>query len=82
VRATQGWEFALIGLVAGLLAATGAAVLAWLIARYGFNFAYTPSPLVALGTVIAGVVVTLAGGWWAVRKAVKAPPVVTLREAL
>jgi putative ABC transport system permease protein len=82
VRATQGWEFALIGLVAGLLAATGAAVLAWLIARYGFNFAYTPSPLVALGTVIAGVLVTLAGGWWAVRKAVTAPPVVTLREAL
>lgn len=82
VRATQGWEFALIGLVAGLLAATGASVLAWLIARYGFNFAYAPSPAVALGTVAAGVVVTLAGGWWAVRKSVKAPPVVTLREAL
>jgi putative ABC transport system permease protein len=82
VRATQGWEFALIGLVAGLLAATGASVLAWLIARYGFNFTYTPSPLVALGTVAAGVAVTLAGGWWAVRKSVKAPPVVTLREAL
>jgi putative ABC transport system permease protein len=82
IRATHGWEFAIIGAIAGLLAATGASVLAFLIGRYGFNFAYIPSPMVAASTIVAGVIVTLAGGWWAVRRAINAPPVVTLREAL
>jgi putative ABC transport system permease protein len=78
IRASQGWEFAIIGLPA----ATGASVLAFLIGKYGFNFTYVPSVSVAALTIVAGVVVTLAGGWWAVRRAVNAPPVVTLREAL
>ncbi len=82
IRASQGWEFAIIGAIAGLLAATGASVLAFLIGKYGFSFTYVPSPWVAGMTVIAGVIVTLAGGWWVVRKAINTPPVVTLREAL
>ncbi|MBX7228615.1 MAG: FtsX-like permease family protein [Burkholderiaceae bacterium] len=82
IRSSQAWEFAIIGGIAGLLAATGASLLAFLIGKYGFNFTYLPSLYVASTTVLAGVFVSLAGGWWAVRDAVNTAPIVTLREAL
>ena len=82
IRASQAWEFAIIGGIAGLLAAIGASILAFLIGKYGFNFSYLPSLSVAFTTVCAGVLVSLAGGWWAVRDAVNTAPIITLREAL
>jgi putative ABC transport system permease protein len=82
IRASQAWEFAIIGAIAGMLAAVGSSILAFLIGKYGFNFSYLPSVWVASTTVFAGVFVTLAGGWWAVRYAVNTPPIITLREAL
>ncbi len=82
IRNSHAWEFLIIGAIAGTLAAVGASLLAWAIGKYAFNFVYVPSPWVAASTVLVGMLVTLAGGWWAVRRAVNAPPVVTLREAL
>jgi putative ABC transport system permease protein len=77
----QAAEMALVGLLAGLLAAGGAAAIAWAMAHYAFDFAFrVPVWLVPAG-VVAGVGAALLGGWAGLRRILQAPPLQSLRDA-
>jgi putative ABC transport system permease protein len=77
----QRIEFALVGSLAGLLAASGAAALGWALAKYQFKFPWTFEPAVWLAGLAAGVVCALVGGWLGLRNVLRQPPLQTLREA-
>jgi putative ABC transport system permease protein len=77
----QRIEFVLVGSLAGLLAATGAAALGWALATYQFKFPWTFEPGVWLAGLAAGVVCALVGGWLGLRNVLRQPPLQTLREA-
>ncbi len=77
----QWIEFALVGGLSGLLAASGAAALGWALATYQFKFPWTFSPLVWLAGIAVGALCALIGGWLGLRKVLSQPPLQTLREA-
>ncbi|MBA5638213.1 FtsX-like permease family protein [Duganella sp. LX20W] len=74
-------EFALVGGLAGLLAASGAAVMGWGLATYQFKFDWTFDPTVWLAGLLAGALCAMAGGWLGLRRVLRRPPLLTLREA-
>ena len=79
---TAQWiEFALVGGLAGLLAATGAAATGWALAEYVFNFEWRFSPIVWLAGVAVGAACAFIGGWVGLRNVLRHPPLQTLREA-
>nr|WP_230411343.1 FtsX-like permease family protein [Collimonas humicola] len=78
---SQWIEFALIGSLAGFLAASGAAAIGWALAQYVFSFTWTFSPLVWLAGMAIGAGCTFAGGWVGLRHVLRQPPLQTLREA-
>lgn len=77
----QWVEFALVGGLAGLLGATGAAGVGWSLARYVFDFEWPFSPVVWLAGLAAGAVCAFIGGWIGLRNVLNQPPLRTLREA-
>jgi putative ABC transport system permease protein len=76
----QWIEFALIGGLAGLLGATGAAGVGWALARYVFDFEWSFSPVVWLAGLAAGALCAFLGGWIGLRNVLNQPPLRTLRE--
>jgi putative ABC transport system permease protein len=74
-------EFLLIGSLAGLLAATGAAAMGWGLATYQFKFDWVFSPTAWLAGVLVGAACAAAGGWLGLRNVLRQPPLQTLREA-
>jgi putative ABC transport system permease protein len=77
----QWIEFTLVGSLSGLLAASGAAALGWVLATYQFKFPWQFSPMVWLAGIAVGALCALAGGWLGLRKVLSQPPLQTLREA-
>ncbi|TCS34380.1 putative ABC transport system permease protein [Paucimonas lemoignei] len=77
----QRIEFALVGGLAGVLAATGAAAVGWALARFVFKFDYIFDPTVWLAGLAVGIVCAFIGGWIALRSVLHQPPLQTLREA-
>ncbi|CAN5434719.1 FtsX-like permease family protein [soil metagenome] len=77
----QWIEFSLVGGLAGLLAASGAAAVGWALARFVFNFAWSFEPMVWLAGLAVGALCALAGGWIGLRNVLSQPPLQTLREA-
>jgi putative ABC transport system permease protein len=77
----QWIEFALIGGLAGALAATGAAAVGWTLAKFVFDFAWRFDPLVWFAGVAVGAACALIGGWASLRNVLNQAPLVTLREA-
>ena len=77
----QRIEFMLVGGLAGLLAASGAAALGWALAEYQFKFPWTFEPRVWMAGITAGVACALVGGWFGLRSVLRQPPLQTLREA-
>jgi putative ABC transport system permease protein len=77
----QRIEFVLVGGLAGLLAASGAALLGWALANYQFKFPWSFEPGVWLAGLVVGIVCALAGGWLGLRSVLRQPPLQTLREA-
>lgn len=75
----QRIEFALVGGVAGVLAASGAAAVGWILARYVFDFDWTFSPFVWLAGLVIGALCAFIGGWAGLRNVLKQPPLQTLR---
>ncbi|GIZ53954.1 ABC transporter permease [Noviherbaspirillum aridicola] len=75
----QWMEFAMVGALSGLLAATGAAAVGWALSRYVFNFEWAFSPLVWVAGLAAGCVCAFAGGWAGLRGVLRHPPLATLR---
>ncbi|KAF3997935.1 ABC transporter permease [Glaciimonas immobilis] len=77
----QWIEFALIGSLAGFLAATGAAATGWALAHYVFSFTWTFSPFIWIAGMVIGATCTFLGGWISLRGVLSRPPLETLREA-
>ncbi|WP_050466262.1 ABC transporter permease [Herbaspirillum chlorophenolicum] len=77
----QRIEVLLVGSVAGLLAASGAAAIGWALAHYVFNFDWTLSPLVWVAGMAIGAGCSAIGGWAGLRHVLGRPPLQTLREA-
>ncbi|KIF80694.1 ABC transporter permease [Noviherbaspirillum autotrophicum] len=75
----QWIEFALVGSLAGLLAATGAAVVGWVLAQYVFNFEWRFSPVVWLIGLAVGAICAFIGGWAGLRNVLRQPPLQSLR---
>jgi len=76
----QRIEFLLLGAVSGLMAAAGAAVVGWLLAKHAFGFDWAFSPAVWLAGLAAGAACAAAGGWAGLRKVLHHPPLQSLRE--
>jgi putative ABC transport system permease protein len=74
-------EFTVLGLLAGLLAAGGATVVGFFLAREVFNLDYAPDPWVWVIGVFGGAALVGLAGVLAARSAVTHPPVETLRQA-
>ena len=77
----QWIEFALIGALSGLLAASGAMAVGWSLAHFVFNFAWQFNPAVWLAGLAAGAGCALLGGWAGLRQVLNQPPLQTLRDA-
>jgi putative ABC transport system permease protein len=76
----QWIEFSLVGGLAGLLAASGAAALGWALATYQFKFPWSFSPMVWLAGIAVGAGCAIIGGWLGLRNVLTQPPLQTLRE--
>ena len=77
----QWIEFTLIGGLAGLLAASGAAAVGWGLAKWAFTFEWKFEPLVWLAGIAAGALCSFIGGQLGLRNVLNQPPLRTLREA-
>lgn len=68
LRHTLWCEFALLGAVSGLAAASGAEAALWGLQRYVFDFPWQPDLLIWLVLPLAGaLLLSLCGGWLGVR---------------
>jgi putative ABC transport system permease protein len=55
-------EYTVLGLLAGVIGATGALVLSWAVCRYVFEIDWTPTPgLLVAGAVITAIMVAVIG---------------------
>lgn len=73
-------EFTALGLLSGILAAAGATIAGYFLAREIFNLKYSPDPAVWVVGVLGGAVLVGVAGMLAARSVVTQPPVLTLRE--
>lgn len=79
---TQLGEFALIGLLSGLLAAAGATVIGALLAVRIFEFDWVFNAWIFPAGALAGLGVAMLAAWFGLRPILQTPPWVTLRDAL
>lgn len=77
----QWVECLLVGAGAGALAATGASLVGWVLARQIFDFEWSVSPLLWVAGLCAGIVCAFAGGWFGLRDVLSRAPMQILREA-
>jgi putative ABC transport system permease protein len=70
-----------VGALAGLLASVAAMAVGWALARFVFEFTWSPSPWVPLAGSAAGALLALAAGWWGLREVLRRPVLETLRRA-
>jgi putative ABC transport system permease protein len=73
-------EFALIGVLAGVVAAAVASTGAWLLATRQLEIPYTPNPLLWLAGAATGAVLVCLAGYLATRTALSQPPMEILRH--
>jgi putative ABC transport system permease protein len=73
-------EFATLGLLAGVLAAAGASVAGFFLARELFNLRYAPDPSVWIVGILGGAALVGIAGVLAARSVVTQPPMATLRQ--
>lgn len=80
LRAALLGEFALLGAMAGGVAAVGAAASGYVIATTVLDIAYIPAPSLWLFGILGGAAGIAAAGWWSARRIVQQPPLVILRQ--
>jgi len=74
-------EFGALGLLAAVLAVAGAAAIGTLVSRQLFELALAPPWPSLLAGGAGGVALTLLAGWTGMRRILRTPPVLALREA-
>ena len=74
-------ELAAIGSIAGGLAASGALVIGWALARFVFELQLKPSWIILFYGMLLGTTVCLLGGVWLQRKMTNSSATEILREA-
>lgn len=79
VAATFAVEYALIGLVAGVIGTLGGTALAWGVVTRGFEIPWKFDPLVLTAALAASVVLTVAAGLAASYRALERRPIEVLR---
>jgi putative ABC transport system permease protein len=72
-------EFALLGLLAGLLAAFAASAAGWVLAREVFRLSYTVNPLLWLIGPVVGALGIGLFGFLGTRRVLNSPPLASLR---
>jgi putative ABC transport system permease protein len=77
----QWIEFLLVGGLAGVLAASGAAAVGWALATFVFDFEWSFNPAVWLAGIFVGAICAFIGGWIGLRNVLNRPPLQTLRES-
>jgi putative ABC transport system permease protein len=73
-------EFTALGMLAGVLAAIGATLAGWLLAKEVFDLEYAIDPWVWAIGLAAGAVIVGGAGTFAARGVVNHPPITVLRE--
>jgi len=74
-------EFAMIGLLSGLLAGVGATIAAYFVSTRLLWMKYSFDPWMCLAGLVGGTVLVTASGWLATRSVVNQPPLKTLRAS-
>lgn len=73
-------EFAILGTIAGFLAAMFATLVAWGLSREVFELPFTVNPSLWLFGVVGGAIGISIAGYLATRKVLHTPPIVALRN--
>jgi putative ABC transport system permease protein len=81
LRRVQALQLAGVGALSGFLAALVATAMAWLLAKFVFNFEWTLSPFLPALGLILGATLTLVIGWQALRGVLNQPVMTSLRAA-
>jgi len=74
-------EYALVGLVSGVLGAVGAVVMAWLVVRFGFQIAWAWRPVALVSALGATVLLSVVAGLAASTRALAVRPLAVLRQS-
>lgn len=82
VTGSQRAEFLAMGLVAGVLATLGAALIGQLLARRVFDLDLPPSPGLWIAGPLAGVLLLSLNAWLSARKVLSVSPALTLRDSV
>ena len=72
-------EFSALGLLAGLLAAIGASIAGYFLARQILQVGYTFDPMIWVIGLLGGGALVACSGWLATRSVLRTPPASTLR---
>lgn len=80
VAAAFAVEYALVGLVAGVLGATGGVAMAYLVTRFGFEMPWAWSPGLVLLAILSTAALSVAAGLAASARALAVRPLAVLRQ--
>jgi putative ABC transport system permease protein len=80
LRRLQLMEFGVLGLLSGLFAAGGAALLGWVLAHRVLNIPYTPSAALWLAGAAGGMLLVTVTGWLVMRPLARVPPLQVLQS--
>ena len=81
VRSVHVAEFAVVGALAGLMAATGAQALGIVLATRVFDFHLDVDPWMVPAGIAAGIACSGVGGWLSLRRVLSRPAAQSLRDA-
>ncbi|MGN6316236.1 ABC transporter permease [Trinickia sp.] len=81
VRSVHAAEFAVVGALAGLMAAVGAQALGIVLATRVFDFHLDVDPWLLPAGIAAGVACAGVGGWLSLRRVLRRPAAQSLRDA-
>jgi putative ABC transport system permease protein len=82
VSGSQRAEFIAMGVLAGILATLGAAIIGEVIARRVFELDLPPSLSLWVAGPLAGIALLSLNAWLSARKVLRASPALTLRDSV
>ncbi len=80
LRSAQVTEFLAIGGLAGVLAATGATIIGYVLADRAFHIPFHWNPWVWVIGIVGGAVGVAIAGWFGTRSTLRQPPLTVLRQ--